>query len=288
MCIERSRSSIETDHHESDTPRLRQDVGAVGHGVAASDLDRRPASRSRRRARCSSRSSRAWPTSRWREAKTRRLHLRRHPLHAQHQQRRQRQRRQPRRRRRRRLRRRWRRRRRRRRRWRRRRRVRRRRRRRARRPRPRRGRLRRPRDPQRRLGLRQQPDRHRGRDQAHHAAWPPKSPRPAPSRRSADVKLAPVPAYTRVLGDADQEGPGDGLAGRQAGARAEGRRRGREDARASPASTRRCSSSTSGSTSRSSEGSYIEQEIWTTTPHVHRHGAQGRRDARRATSPACR
>ena len=27
------------------------------------------------------------------------------------------------------------------------------------------------------------------------------------------------------------------------------------------------------------EGSYIEQEIFTTTPDVHRHGAQGRRDA---------
>ena len=48
--------------------------------------------------------------------------------------------------------------------------------------------------------------------------------------------------------------------------RPEGRRPGRQDEGASPASTPRCSSSTSGSTSPRSEGSYIEQETWTTTP----------------------
>ena len=154
------------------------------------------------------------------EAKTGRLHLRRHPLHARDQQRRERERRQPRLRRPRRLRRR--------------RRARRRPRRRRRRtrrrrfgglaaaaadgPRPRRGRLRRARHPQRRLGLREQPDRHRGRDQAHHAhrdrGRQGERDREE-GRREARAGAGLPPSTGRRRSTKD---PDDGLAGREAGA----------------------------------------------------------------------
>ena len=97
--------------------------------------------------------------------------------------------------------------------------------------------------------------------------------------KKIDVQARAGAGLHRVLVDADEEGPAHGLAGREAGARAEDRRRGRQDQGSDRASTPRCSSSTSGSTSRRAEGSYIEQEIFTTTPSVHRHRAEGRRDA---------
>ena len=83
--------------------------------------------------------------------------------------------------------------------------------------------------------------------------------------KRADVKLAPVQAYQDYWATPFKKDPADGAAGREAGLRPEGRRPGGQDQggdqrqRLGPAQHEwkyfACS-----------EGSYIEQEIWTTTP----------------------
>ena len=115
-------------------------------------------------------------------------------------------------------------------------------------PRPWRGRLRSARHPQRRLGLREQPDRDRGRDQTHHRMATEVAKASAIAKR-ADVKLAPVPAYTEYWATPIKKDPDDGFAGREAGVRAEGHRSRSRRRRRSQRQRRRCSSTTSGSTS---------------------------------------
>ena len=91
-----------------------------------------------------------------------------------------------------------------------------------------RGRLRGPRHSQRRLGVREQPDRHRGRNPADRA----RRRRRRQSERGRQEGRRQAGAgcrLYRVLVDADAEGPGLGVAGRQAGVRPESGRRRREE-----------------------------------------------------------
>ena len=75
----------------------------------------------------------------------------------------------------------------------------------------RRRRVRRPRDPQRRLGLCQQPDRHRGRDPPDHAHGD-RSRQGQRDRQAVRRQARAGAGLHRVLGDADEEGPDDGVA----------------------------------------------------------------------------
>ena len=214
------------------------------------------------------------------EAKTRRLHLRRHPLHAHHEQRRERHRRQPRRGRPRRVR------------------VSRRRTRRWRRT---RRRAWRPRRPRRRSG--QAAARHGGRAAGfgvrviHSGVWGfASSPivtedeirritrmatevaKASAIAKKVDVRLAPVPAYTDYWSSPMTKDPSNDLAGREAGAGAEGRRHGaQEQGRAQRQRVRPARGRV--------EVLRVERRLLHRAGDLHddaavqRHGAQGRRDA---------
>ena len=105
--------------------------------------------------------------------------------------------------------------------------------------------------------------------------------------KKADVKLAPVPAYTGLLGVADEEGSVDDRAGGEAGVRAEGRRQG-------GAEQGRHERQRLGAARGRVEVLRVERRLLHRAGDLHddaevqRHGAQGRRDRARATTPACR